>query len=215
MEENGNFENENVNQVETNEVFEAETINGNENNGKENNVIKFLKEKKKLLVIIVIAIIIICVLYNMFFNVKSKVSNVVKQYVSAVSKLDAKKIVKLTEPYGTYVLAKLDEDDYEDFWDEYKDFVKEKDDDYDDVKDEYEDSLDKDALEDAKEDLEDLMDDRTIKVKKIKSVKKVCKNLYKVKAKIKATDGDDEATNDMEFYVMKKGLKYYIVSAGI
>ena len=208
-------ENENVEQVESTETVEAEVTNEANNGVAENKVVKFLKEKKKWLLIGVIAIIAICVIYNVFFNVKAKAKKVVKQYIAAVNKADAKKLIKLSDPYGVYVFGTLDEDEYDDFWKEYKDFIKEKDDDYDDVKDDYEDSLDKDSIKKAKENLEDMMEDRSIKVKKIKSVKKEGKNLYKVKAKIKAVEDDDERTSDMEFYVMKKGLNCYIVSARI
>ena len=130
-----------------------------------------------------------------------------------MNKGDVKKMIKSTDPYGTYVFGKLDKDEYEDFWNEYKDFIKEKDDDYDEVKENYEDSLDKDEIKDAKDSLEDLMDDTSIKVKKISSVKKVGKNLYKVKAKIEVKYDDDKKTESQDFYVMKKGLNCYIVSS--
>lgn len=199
MEENENVEN--VENVETSNVTSEETKKGG-----------FLKNKKMLIIVAIVAVIAIIILFNVFGNTKGKAKNVVKQYVKAMDNCDAKKMIKLVDPYGAYVFGKLDEDDYEDFWDEYKEFVKEKDDDYDDVKESYKESLEKDNIKDAKEALEDIFDDAKIKIKKISSVKKVGKNLYKVKAKIEMKSDDDKETESQDFYVMKKGTSCYIVS---
>ena len=68
---------------------------------------------------------------------------------------------------------------------------------------------------DLEDELEDQFEDYTIKVKKIISIKKEGKNLYKVKAKIEVKEkGEKAETNNQEFYVMKKGMSCYVVDAG-
>jgi hypothetical protein len=58
-------------------------------------------------------------------------------------------------------------------------------------------------------------EDYKVKVKKIKKVEKVGKNLYKVKAQIKYEYDDEDGTKTVSFYVMKKGLSYYIVGGDL
>ena len=73
---------------------------------------------------------------------------------------------------------------------------------------------DKDEIKDLEDSIEDLLDDYTIKVKKIVSVRKEGKNLYRVKAKIEAKEkGEKGDTSNQVFYVMKKGFKCYVVGS--
>ena len=196
-------ENQNVENVVTNEAASETTSELNEKKG--------LKNTKNLIIIAVVAIIAIVVLVSIFGNATGKAKGVVKQYVKAMNKLDIKKTITLTDPYGSYVLSYLDKDEYDEFWDEYKDFIKDKDDKYDDVKESYEESLEKDNIKDAKDSLEESMEDTTIRLKKISDVEKVGKNLYKVKARIEVKNDDNKKTETEKIYVMKKGMKCYIV----
>lgn len=124
-------------------------------------------------------------------------------------------MMNCVEPYGTQVLSDLDEEDYEDFWTEYKEYLKS--DEYEEFKEEYEDekedTLDEmqESFDDMKEELKDDDIKYSMKVKEIKSVKKEGKNLFKVKAKIEVEYDDEEDSSTMTFYVMKKGTKCYIV----
>ncbi len=211
--------------VESTEPVESPVVEGGQNtetpnyndysgnaNGGDGSAVKPDKNKIVLIVAIVIAVVAVCLIFNMFLNPKAGAKRAVKQYISAFNSANVKKMLKLTDPYASYVLGTLDEDEYDDFWDEYKDFIKDEDDTYDRLKDAYEDSLDSDEIDEAKESLEDLMEDKSIKVKEIKSVKKESKNLYKVKAKLTLKDDDDKDSATANFYVMKKGMSYYIVS---
>lgn len=167
----------------------------------------------KIIICAVVVIIAIVVVFNVFFNTKGKAKSVVKDYIKAFSKVDVKKMIKLQDPYGSYVFNKLSKDDYDDFWEEYQEFVKEKDDDYDEVKESYEESLEKDEIDDVKDEIKDYLEDEdiSIKFKSISSVKKEGKNLFRVKAKVEFKKDDEKKTKTLTFYVMKKGLSCYIV----
>lgn len=185
-------ENENV---EQNDTIVSETKGG-------------VANKKWLIIFVVIVIAGIIVLFNVFCNTKGKAKSIVKDYYSAISKKNAKKMEKTIDPYGSYVFSNLDKDDYEDFWNDYKDFIKS--DKYDDYKDQIEEDKDED-IEDVQEVMDEYLEDVSIKLKSIKEVKKVGKNLYRVKAKVEIKKDDDKSTKTQTLYVMKKGLKCYIV----
>lgn len=168
-----------------------------------------LKSKKNLIIGIIVAIILVICVYNIFFNTKGKAVSAIKNYLTAYGSGKYQKAMKTIDPAGSYVFKKLDKDEYEDFWQEYKEFKKS--DDYDDVMDEW-----KESLEDAKEMEEDFdKDDKTkVKIKKVTKFKKVGKNLYEVKVKVEAKHDGDEDTSTLTFYVMKSGLGCKLVSAG-
>jgi ElaB/YqjD/DUF883 family membrane-anchored ribosome-binding protein len=174
-------------------------------------IVEKIKVNKKPILIALIVIIVLLVIYNCFFNPKTKVKNVVKEYYSALNKGNAKKLLKQVDPAGAYVFSDLDEDDYDDFWDEYKKFCD--DDDYDDFIEDYNDNLE-DEIDSLSDTLENLMDDYSVKVKSIKSVKKVSSHLYKIKVKIETKDEDgDKNVNTVTHYVMVKGLNAYILDS--
>lgn len=207
MEENENNEVKNV-EVESNStVTDSNESTTNNNN---NNVVETLKSKKNLVIGIIIAIIVVLFVYNIFFNTKGKAKDVVKRYYSAFNKGKVKKMVKTVDPAGAYVFSKLDEDEYEDFWDEYKEFVDS--DEYSDYMDNYKENQDE-GMEEMEDYLDDL--DYSIKVKKIKEVKKVSSHLYKVKLQLETKEDDDKSQETVTHYVMKKGLKCYLVDASL
>ncbi|MBR2290073.1 MAG: hypothetical protein IJ867_05695 [Clostridia bacterium] len=199
MEENEN-KNENVEVTETVEANEttveatAEKVGG-------------IKSKKGLIIGIVVALIAICIIFNVFFNTKGKAKSTIKNYLNNYGKGKYVKAMKQIDPAGRYVFRQLDEDEYEDFWTEYKEFKKS--DEWDDVKEEWE-----ERIEDMKDEEEDFdKDDKTtFKIKKITKFKKVGKNLYQVKAKIKAKQDGEEDEDTLTFYVMKKGLGTKLVN---
>ena len=88
----------------------------------------------------------------------------------------------------------------------YKDV---EDDDVNEIKDMMEENIDEqeDEMKEQKKEKK-----ASLKVKKITDVKKVGKHLYKVKAEIESKSDGEKDTNTQDFYVMKKGLKSYIVS---
>ncbi|MBR1540566.1 MAG: hypothetical protein IJ629_05340 [Clostridia bacterium] len=188
-------ENENVEEVKETVVDEAtETTSGN-------GVGATIKSKKNLIIAIVAILVVICVIFNVFFNTKGKAKSVIKKYCTALGKGKYQKALKQIDPVGMYVFQDLDEDSYEDFWEEYKEFKKS--DDYEESMDEWKEMLD--ACKDAEEDF-DKDDAAKIKVKKITKFKKVGKKLYQVKAKIQSKVDGDTDTETMTFYVMKDGL---------
>ena len=202
MEENENQTTnvENVENTVNSEVNNTETTNAN-------NIVETLKSKKNLIVGVVICLVVILCVYNVFFNTKGKAKNVVIDYYKALNKGKAKKMLKTVDMAGVYVFSELDDDEYEDFWAEYKEYVDS--DEYKEAKEEYDEALDENI-----EDLEDLLSDSetTIKVKKVKEVKKVASHLYKVKVQLESKDEDgDKSQKTVTHYVMKKGLKCYIV----
>lgn len=169
-------------------------------------VVDFIKAKKKIIAIVIVAIIAVIVIFNMIsVSPKDAVQGFVKQLNSG----HTKKAFDYIDWAGFVTLSELDEDDYEDFWEKYKD-IKDTDE-YEEYMDSMEEYMDEDFYEDMDEEIKD--SDASIKIKKITKVKKVAKNLYSVKAKIQTKDEDGEINSEiMEFYVMKKGMKSYIVS---
>lgn len=175
-----------------------------------NNVVNSNKKNAIIGLVAVVAVILVIILgINLFGSSPEKV---LKKYCKYLSKGDFSKAYDLVDFESSYVLASLDEDEYEDFNDELKDFKDS--DDYEDFEDDMED-LDE-YIEELEEDFEDF-DKFDIELKEVKSSKKVkgTKNLYKVKAKIKykieINDYDSSDTETMEIYMIKKGMKYYLV----
>jgi hypothetical protein len=204
MEENeNNVQNENVESTETvnSTVTESTTVNS-----KMDAFVEIIKAKKNIIIGVLIVLLVVFLFCKIFVGSPKKE---VKSFVSAYNSANVKKMYNKVDWAGYLALKNLDEDDYEDFWDEYKD-VKDSDE-YEDFKETLEENRD-DAIEDLKDELEDL--DYKVKVKKIKKVEKVGKNLYKVKAQLKYEEDDDTDTDTFTFYVMKKGLKYYMVGGG-
>jgi len=169
-----------------------------------------LKDKKKLIIIIVAALVAIFVVYNVFFNFKGKAKSTINTFCESMGKGKYVKAYKQLDAAGVYTFRKLDKDDYEDFWSEYKEFKKS--DDWEDAEEEW-----KEKLEDIKEEEKDFdkEDAVKVKVKKITKFKKLGKNFYEVKAKIETKDDDDTNTDTMTFYVMKDGLGCKIVGGDI
>lgn len=161
-----------------------------------------IMEYKKVLIGI-IAIILVVVLASSLLGGGKK--GVIKDFVKAYNNGNGKKMVKCIDYAGMNVFFEMqwEDEDLEDFYDEYKDFLKS--DDWEDM----EEDLDEE-LEDMEDEVEEPDDDEKIKIKKFKDVKKEGKNLWKIEVEMcYKEDKDDDF--DAEFYVMKKGFSYYIV----
>lgn len=168
-------------------------------------VVEFVKNHKKPLLGLLVVILVVWLAGSLLFGGKQRV---VKKFVSALNSGNAKKAINCIDFAGSTVFYQLDDDEYDDFWDEYKDYTDS--DEWEELKEEIDEELD-DTIEDLEDSLDD--SDAKIKIKKFKGTKKLGKNLWEVKAQIQTTDEDgDKSTNTTKFYVMKKGLKYYIVS---
>ena len=215
MEENENLENtteevKNTSTESVNDTVAEETSNTTNVSGSD--IVSKIKEKKNLIIGIVIALVVVCILFNVFFNTKGKVKNVVKDYYAAVNKGKFKKAFKYVDIAGARVFSGLDKDEYEDFWDEYKEFKKS--DDWDEYKEDMDELMDE-AIEEYEEEYKEAKDDgdkSSVKVQKITEVKKVGKHLYRVEGKLTVKDEDGEK-DETKFthYVMKKGTKCYLV----
>lgn len=141
----------------------------------------------------------------------SSPETVVKEFIKNVEGKKADKIVKQIDMVGIAAWNSC-YGDYEDYDDNYEDYQEE----YDDLdKDEVEEYLD--SLEEEMQEEFDYIDKIKIEIKKINDAEKVedTKNLYSVNAKLKVsvTEDDDTETDTttVDFYLMKKGGKYYIV----
>ncbi len=176
----------------------------------------------KLIGIIAVAIVVILVVFFMFFTRSAK--STVKDYIKALSKCDADKVMALMDYEGTaafksissYSYAKGNtykfnefEDEYDKLMDNVKDLDKDK-------KKEYE-ELKKEQVDDLQETLDEFKDKKikysvsNIKTEKVDD----CKKLTKVTCTLKMKYEDETAEQDITFYTMKKGLKNYIVYAEI
>lgn len=192
------------------EILEAEKVNdekvenANSSAKQTNKIVETIKAKKRIIGVALIAIIFVIVIINIA-TVSPK--EAVKKCVNAIGKGNIEKAFDYVDVAGVSVFSDLDEDDYDDFWSEYKDFKDT--DEYDDLMEEYKDGMDSDEISDFKDELEDY--DVSLKVEKIKSQKKVSKNLYKVVAKVEISYEDNDFSPTLDFYVMKKGSKSYVV----
>ena len=169
-----------------------------------NKVVEFIKAKKKIIGIIILAIIVIIVAVDLIFVTPKEV---VKKFMGDFGKGNIENALDYVDVAGAYVFSELDEDSYDDFWSDYRDFRDS--DDYDDLMDEYEENMDTDYFDDFKDQMEEY--DISIKVDKISKVKKEASHLYRVTAKIEVAYEDYEMSGNMYFYVMKNGAKSHIV----
>lgn len=208
-------ENENkVENVESNETVDS-TVNTNEvatenseaKEGEKKSFVEVLKSKKKLIIGVIIAIIAILIVMDILIRSPKEA---VKKYISLTKSAHTKRAAKLYDDAGSHVFYSLDDDEYEDFWDEYKEYVKS--DEWEDRKEELKETRDKEYYEDQDDEIKD--SDIKVKIKKVWGTKKLGKNLYSVKAKVETKDDDDKETNTVKYYVMKKGLKSYVVGVG-
>ena len=165
-------------------------------------IIEKLKANKKILLGIVVVILLVVLLGSVFGGGKK---GVIKDFVKAGNTGNGKKLFKTIDMAGMNVLMEMQfkDEDLEDFYSEYKDYVKS--DDWKDAEEEMD-----EYIEDAIEDMEEPDDEDKIKIKKFGDVEKEGKNLWKIEATLVSKEDDDEEM-DVDFYVMKKGLSYYIV----
>lgn len=202
-----------------NKAVEAENIKENNSNQNEdvikegagsskkidiNKIFEFLKAKKKIILGIIIAIVVVIVVLNLIFVSPKEAVN---KFVKSLNSKNVEKAYNYINPYGFYVFDSLDEDEYDDFWSEYKDFKDS--DEYQDIVDEYNDIMEDMDFDEINDYLDDY--DFSIKVNKINKVKKVSSHLYRVSAKIEISADDEEESGTVYFYVMKEGTKSYIV----
>lgn len=177
-----------------------------------NNVMNNKKNAIVGLVAVVVVVLVVVLGASLFLPSPKKV---IKKYCKYMNDGDFDKVIDLMDFEGVAVFSKLDEEDYEDFDDELKDFKDS--DDYEEFEDELEDG--KDEMVDILESSFEYYDEFEMELKEVKSSKKVkgTKSLYKVKAKVKVKaeyDGEEESdTSTMTFYMRKKGLNYYIVGS--
>lgn len=164
--------------------------------------LEWIKAHLVIVIAVVVAILVVALLLNVFIKTPKKV---VKAYIKAYDKGNVDKIVKLVDLKGISALGysfsnDFDEDDYEDFLEKYDDT-----------------DIDKEDRKDFKDDLEDEFDDRKdsyksfkMKLEEFKSVKKIGKDFYVVKAKIsvKAKPDDDDVdeidSSDVTSFVVYK-----------
>ncbi len=157
-------------------------------------------------------IILIIILVSIFGGGPKKA---VKKFISGMNGKNASKVVDSMDFAGisawkySYNVEDFSDDDYEEFIENYKDV------DSDDIKDQKSDA--KDTMKDGFDELKDEYKSYKMKVENFKSVEKLGKNLYAVKAKIslqaKPKDKDEEEIDEssiMTFVVYKNKL----VSAG-
>lgn len=217
MEENENGKENNIveSEVSSNEKVEEKKVEEKAENEKETsntndvsskkNVTDVLKSKKSLIIKLVIIIVAILIVIDILFTSPKEA---VKSYLKNNYAAHTKKADKYYDYAGASVFRTLDKDEREDFWDEYKDYTSS--DEWEEYKEELEENHDDEYYEDRDEDIKD--SDTKTKLKKINSVKKIGSHLYKVSVEIQTKDEDGEKETDTrKYYVMKKGLKSYVL----
>lgn len=178
--------------------------------GSNNTVRKVVKG----IIIAVVAILVIVLLINLLVRSPKEAA---KGFIKNIYASKSEKAFKYVDYTGYAVIQAYlydgndtdDLEDYDDFWDDYKDALD--DSDFDDYVEEMEDYFDENA-EDEDDWLEEYMEDGSVKVKKVKSSEKITSHLYKVKVVVEYQNEDgDESSTTLDIYVMKKGLKSYVV----
>lgn len=163
------------------------------------------KTNTKLIGIIAIAVVVILAIVFMFLSRGAKAT--VKDYVKAMEKGDSSKVINLMDMIGVTAfestksdLAKFDEKYTEMKKDkEMQERVKK-------FKKEYKDQFKLDTDSKMKISVKNLKEEKVEGSKKLKKV--TCT------IKVKLGEMEDEK-DDIEFYVVKDGLKHYVVSAGM
>jgi len=174
------------------------------------------KEKfnfKKYLPYVVGAVVVIAVIILLVSMFAGGPKKAVKKYISAMNKGNAEKMVKVMDFKGekawkySYDVDDFSEDDYEEFIDNYEDI------DNDDIKD-----IKKEVEEDYEDRFDDIDDEYKsykVKVEEFKSVDKLGKDLYVVKAKVsvkaKPEDKDEDeidSSSVLKFVVYKNKIVY-------
>lgn len=159
-------------------------------------------------VVAIVAVVVIVAIFLISF-ITGGPKRAVKNYVAAMNKAKAEKIMKCVDVKGTLAWIECggEEDEFLDAYDDIDD----------DEVEEYEEQM-QDSMEEYCDYIDDNFKKYSVKVKKIKDVEKVDKGLYKVKAQIEmktVTDDEDEdeeeETSTTTFYVYKNK----IISSGL
>lgn len=159
-------------------------------------------QNKRALIGLVVVIVVIVLLSSLFGGGKK---GVIKDFIKAGNSGNAKKLLDTIDMAGMSVFMEMSwsGDDLEDFYEEYKDFIKS------DEWEEAEEDMDE-TLEEMEDSIEEPDDDEKVKIKEFGDIEKEGKNLWKVETTIVSKEDDDEEV-DVDFYVMKKGFGYKIV----
>ena len=165
-------------------------------------IIEKVNQHKKVLLGIIVVILLVVLLGSVFGGGKK---GVIKDFVKAGNSGNAKKLFKTVDMAGMSVFMEMswNDEDLEDFYDEYKDYIKS--DEWKNAEEEMD-----EYLEELEDEMEKPDDDEKIKIKKFGDVEKEGKNLWKIETTLVSKEDDDEEL-DVDFYVMKKGMSYYIV----
>ena len=172
------------------------------------------KNKKNVIIGLIAVVAIVIVLFAVVKLFMPSPEKTVKKFCKYMNKGEISKAFELVDFESMYVLSELEEDEYEDYAKEYKDF---KDD--EDEQEEYEDGMEyiDEIIEELEEKAEEY-DKFSVELDKISSTKKEGKKIWKVKAKVdykfeyEDEDIDTDENEKLEFYVIKKGMKYYIAT---
>lgn len=165
-------------------------------------IIEKVSQHKKILLGLVVVILAIVLIGGLFGGGKK---GVIKDFVKAGNAGNAKKLFKTVDMAGMSVFMQMswEDEDLEDFYNEYKDYIKS--DEWKDAEEEMD-----EYLEDLEDEMEEPDDEDKIKIKEFGDVEKEGKNLWKIETTLVSKEDDDEEI-DVDFYVMKKGMSYYIV----
>ena len=172
---------------------------------------KLNSNKKNAIIGLVALVVLVLVVVLGVKLIGPSPAKTVKKFCKYMNDGKVSKAFELVDFESMYVLTELD-GDYEDYAEEYKEF---KDD--DDAQEEFEEGLEylEEMVESLEEDIGDY-DEFAVEVDEIKSTKKEGKKIWKVKAKVDyKMEYEDEYIDvdekeNLEFYVIKKGMKYYV-----
>lgn len=165
-------------------------------------VLEKVHQNKKALLGLVVVIVVVVLLSSLLGGGKK---GVIKDFIKAGNNGNAKKLLDTIDMAGMSVFMEMswNDDDLEDFYDEYKEFIKS------DEWEEAEEDMDE-TIEEMEDSIEEPDDEDKVKIKEFGDVEKEGKNIWKVETTIVSKEDDDEEL-DVDFYVMKKGLGYKIV----
>lgn len=164
------------------------------------------KANTTLIGIIAIAVVVILAIVLMFLSRGAKAT--VKDFAKAMEKGDSSKIINLMDMTGTaaFLSTKSDLSKFDETYTEIKK-DKEKQEQLKEFKKTY-----KDQFDDFDTDSKMKISVKDLKEEKVEGSKKLKKVTCTLKVKVDDKENEQEG---IEFYVVKDGLKYYIVSSGM
>ncbi|MCI8290890.1 MAG: hypothetical protein HFJ25_01345 [Clostridia bacterium] len=175
-------------------------------------LIEFIRKYKlKMIVLAILLVIIFLLLSNLLLG---KPEKVLKSFVEDINSANVYELYEQVDWVGMYILYAINQEElgenFEGFWNKYEEVENSN------QYREFKKKLDV-KFENANNEIEDYFQKNKIKleIKKVNKLEKINKNIYVGDVRIQATVNGKKDTYNDEIIIIKKGLKYYLISGEI